>query len=177
MSKKNKPPLPMLKGKRPPTYRAEEVGIALRPLWDLDALIEECEILLQVCTRLRDKRLHNKRCCLNCKFLATMRTFVCEKCNEKVTLTKTDFTKYDGFVHTEDDKEKSHTICYGDLKPTGDPDRYLCINEKMVKLMENPIEFDYDGDLRTFVCPFMEYSEDDTKIVRYKELKKLLKTE
>lgn len=172
---KKRTPLPMLKGKRPPSYRAEEVGISLRPQWDLDELIDECNILLQVCTRLRDHRLHNKRCCMNCKFLATIRNFTCEECGEKIVLTRIKFDA-DVYRHTEDSKEKAFEKCYGELKPSGVPDRYLCINEKVVALMENPMEFDFDGDIRTFHCPFFGYSEDSTNIVKYKELKKLLQT-
>lgn len=162
---KKRKPLPMLKGKQAPVYRAEEVGISLRPLWDLDELIEESEILLQVCTRLRDHRLHNKRCCINCKSLDTLRTLVCDKCGDKIHNTRSNIGD-----------PCRHEKCDGIRKSAGVPDRYLCNNERVVALMENPIEFDFDGDLRTFVCPFFGYSEDSTNIVKYKKLKELLKT-
>lgn len=104
------------------------VQLNMKPAFDMDEYIEELEIMLTVCKRLRDKRRHNKRCCMNCKFLNSSQS------------------------------------------------RYFCGNEKVTKLMENPVEFDFEADLRTFVCPFMEFSTDDTKIKKYLELKKLLQS-
>lgn len=177
---KKRKPIPYFAGKKEKAsqiFESRNVGINLQTVWDLDDLIEETQILLQVCTRLRDKRLHNKRCCINCKFLDAIRTLVCDKCEAEIKSSKHNIGDFCPTNVALSQIPGASSKCDGHLKSAGVPDRYLCINEKMVKLMENPIEFDFDGDLRTFVCPFMEFSEDDTKIVKYKELKKLLNTE
>ena len=90
----------------------KNIGISMQTVWDLDLFIEETEILLSVCKRLRDKRLHNKRCCQNCESMRSL------------------------------------------------DERRLCTNERVVALMENPVEFEIEGDLRIFVCPFFAFRPD-----------------
>lgn len=157
-------------GKKPPPLPPIErrnIGISMTTEWNLDAFIEECETLLQVCKRIRDRRHHNRRCCLNCQSLDTIRTFVCDKCGLKVVETPTEKFKIGEAcpgIKTGDDKSMNR--CEGKLKLAGVPERRLCVNPKVVALMENPMEFDVDSDIRIFVCPFFGFRQEVTKNVK-----------
>jgi hypothetical protein len=163
MKHKKDPPVDI--GKRPQptppppdTITLKKIGIQTH--WDLDNFIEETEILLEVCKRLRDKRHHNRRCCQNCESLEETQPMLC--CNECGDRTRLDIPH--GFIG-------GSQCVNGDGKYQEIPGSIQrhCINSRMKKLMENPMEFDIEGDIRKFVCPFFAFGEDVTNIVNKTE--------
>ena len=102
-------------------------------------------------------RQNNKRCCMNCGSLETIpENVICLKCRD---CHKTDISSK--FYPGEKCRNTYPTTCNGKYVATDDPPRRTCRHKKVRQLMKNPMEFNREGDLRTFVCPFFGFKKKE----------------
>ena len=150
-----------------------KIGLSIGTEWNLDAFIEEGEIMIEVCKRIRDKKHHNKRCCMNCIKLGTIRTLRCDTCDKisVFTIKRGDPINREYECQTVDG---TTLPCKGKYIESNVPNKSICLDAKVRELFENPMEFDIEGDVRIFVCPFFKFSDSVTNNVKYEELKKCL---